>query len=228
MKQLDSNYENSTGLPDPYDSNIDSWAGLLGAAGFAKKSWRNATAIMFIFAAVGWGMFAYMAVSGQFRVATIQVDQAGRTSYVGSNTAIIPGKPENEQTAWFLREWVNWVYSVPRDQVIYGNNIRRAQKFLTGNGLSLLKKSMAEDPPDQRLARGLILIEVTGVHHLGENEWVVDFIESEFRQGNITAKSSLSLRLNTVFIPPENEEALSLNPISTYIDVYSITKNRSR
>lgn len=224
--KLEAHFDKSVETPNLYEEHIDAWAGLLGAAGFANKTWRIATLIMFLVAAIGWGLFSYMAIFGQFRVAALRIDTMGRTAFVGSAEALVPGQPSNQQVAWFLREWVTWAKSVPNDQVVYNNNIRRAENFLTSDGLAIYQAEMRKDPPKERMSRGAVLVEVTGVHFLGHNEWAVDYTESEFRQGTITSKSPYTMRINTVFITPEGEEDLIKNPISTYIDLYSVTGSR--
>lgn len=146
---------------------------------------------------------------------------------VPKNQSIAQFKPEWANTEFFLRRWIDDMFTVNQYLTVNIND-PRAQSMLRGsNAITEYKAFRAQDQTFERLVADPSLVRDVKILTLApvagtENGVVASIAMTTHSNGNVTTVTKL-LTVYYVFIPSNDIETIRANPIGLYITDFKLS-----
>jgi len=204
----------------PFLKASQEWDERLGTLVVQAKNWRYA---FFSLVPISLSLLSgLLYVSSQKSVVPVYVGldkERGEARYLGraDEGSFTPG--ENE-TKFFLSEFIRLVRSIPSDEIVLKQNWLRAYKFLQLSSSQLLNDyANKSESPLKKLGEKYVTVQPLSVVKIPDSSsYQVRWKETVFKAGGL--KDDEYFMLGTFHVelnPPNSEEILRDNPLGLYI-----------
>ncbi len=210
---------------NPYLNAKEEWLERYGTYIKQAKNWRFFALLSLILAFVSlWGNIMQ---AQQIKVVPyiVEVDKLGRFNVVNraENIKTTPEKLIQSVIGSVITDW----RTVTADIELQKNMVQRLSYFFAGSAQGVLKEWYGKNNPYEVAKTGkLVHIELKSLPlKLSENSYRIEWTETVRNHSGVTLSSENFEATVTVQIsPPNNEQALIINPVGVYITALSTSK----
>lgn len=162
----------------------------------------------------------YKATSDYSTVYVVETDiKTGEIRNIGTAAKMNNYQPTDQMYAYFIKQFVSNIRTVPLDEVVFKNNLNEAYGFVTTNGASILQDKLQNDGTFAKLGHSTVQVEFTNILPMdGGKSYQVRWNEVEYGMGNGKKVVTPYTGVFTVeIIKAKKKEQLDVNPLGIYI-----------
>jgi len=135
--------------------------------------------------------------------------------------------PSEQQVAYHLQHFVQWVRSRPLDPHVFARNWEQAYAFLSRDAQLKMNAYTQENPPDVGLGEVARDVRLRNIRLRGENTFEVTWIEAEWRDGQRIAETDYTGSFVVEIAPSTSAKMILKNPLGLYIVEFGWSPDRS-
>lgn len=162
----------------------------------------------------------YKATSDYSTVYVVETDiKTGEIRNIGTAAKMNNYQPTDQMYAYFIKQFITNIRTVPLDEVVFKNNINDAYNFVTKNGANILQSKMENDGTLKKLGHSTVQVEFTNILPMdGGKSYQVRWTEVEYGMNNGEKIVTPYTGVFTVeIIKSKKKEQLDANPLGIYI-----------
>jgi len=212
----------------PYARANEEWNDRQGRLVKNAANWRKAFFATLVFAGASVGGLVYESTRLSIEPYFVEVNRSTGEVHVVGTVNQIKYSPTDAEATYFLRQWVQWVRSVPLDPVLVKQNWMKAYRLMRQSSANTLNDWARTDQRLGAVGRETVSVEILSAVPIANSKsyqvrWheVVRNAEGGIKdQYNMTATFTVDMQV------PRDEKTLAVNPIGLYIVGYQWAKDQ--
>jgi type IV secretion system protein VirB5 len=177
----------------------------------------------------------FLCIIGMFYVGTlpksipmvIQVQPWGEAQYLGDVSEYSYGKVpiEEKSIEFYLRYFVNNMYSLSTDPEVVMQNWRTAFSFISTSGYPQLEQLFRELKPLESVGTTRSIVEIESFIKITKNTYQIDwFVLSSEGSGSFATGGKRMRGIFTIIFAQPPKEKEKVNPLGIYVDSFNVVE----
>jgi type IV secretory pathway TrbF-like protein len=226
IKQSPQDYQSAQPIINRYHDSKRVWDERIGDARVQAANWRLValgTIILGIVLAYG---LIYQSSKSKIIPYMVRVNSDGSAQVNGP----IPDhyQPQQTEIKYFLRQFVQWVRTIPTDPVVFKQNWLTAYSFLRPAAAMKMTGIVGKENPAALIGNETREVNITSILSITNNSYQIRWKETSFAgDGRQKEQVNMSGIFTTQVITPSDEKVLNVNPLGLYIQDFSWGKENN-
>jgi len=220
-----SRYTQDSGPEDGYRAAALTWDGRYGTTLAQARNWRLMALIL-----AGLLVLQAGAVVWALRQRTdvpyvVVLDERGEVAQL--KVAEREYSASEQQIAYHLQQFIQWVRSRPLDVEVFGQNWQQAYAFLSRDAQLKMNAYTLQNPPEEGLGEVARNVRLRNIRLRGANTYEIAWSEEEWQHGQRIGVADYSGSFVVQIEPPTSADAIMKNPLGLYIVEFGWSPDRS-
>ena len=210
---------------DAYRSAAQTWDGRYGTLLAQARNWRLIAIILAALLVILSGGVLWTLQQRTDVPYVVVLDERGEVAQL--KVAEREYTPSEQQIAYHLQHFVQWVRSRPLDPHVFARNWEQAYAFLSRDAQLKMNAYTQENPPDEGLGEVARDVRLRNIRLRGDNTFEVTWNEAAWQDGQRIAEADYTGSFVVEIAPPTSADAILKNPLGLYIVEFGWSPDRS-
>jgi type IV secretion system protein VirB5 len=190
------------------------------------RSWQKAFFLCLAVTSAAVAACVFISSQSSIKPYVIEVDGSGHARPVGYVHEAVYN-PQEAEIKYFLNLFVQQLKSVPKDNVVLKRNLQQAYSFVDEAATQKLNSLMRKEQEKVSIGKDTLSVSLRSVTKVAgaDNSYNIRWTETAYlSDGNVKYIENLFGIFTIDIRPPENEQAIFLNPLGIIITDLSWSK----